>query len=91
VIVDFGVEPVAAAIVILVDAAGVPLPVGSVATLAGADESAVVGYDGRTYLDGLAARNGLSVEIKDGATCTVTFDFTPEPGRQTVIGPLVCR
>ncbi|HEY6814345.1 MAG TPA: fimbria/pilus outer membrane usher protein, partial [Croceibacterium sp.] len=91
VIIDFGVELVAGAIVILIDGAGAPLPLGSVATLNGTDETAVVGYDGRTYLTGLAARNSLRVEMEGGTMCTASFDFAPQPGEQVVIGPLPCR
>jgi outer membrane usher protein len=91
VVIDFGVERVAAAIVILVDAAGVPLPVGAVVTLDGAEEPAVVGFDGRTYLTGLAAHNRIRVRRDDGQECAAGFDFVPVEGEQVVIGPLTCQ
>ncbi|MCB5425947.1 fimbrial biogenesis outer membrane usher protein [Altererythrobacter sp. CC-YST694] len=91
VIVNFGVAPQAAAVLVLVDAAGQPLPVGSLATLEGRTEEAVVGYDGRTYVTELTAHNRLIVQRKDAPTCSVDFDFVPLPGKQVMIGPLSCR
>jgi len=91
VIVDFGVEQVAAAIVILVDSAGAPLPVGAVVTLEGGAEPAVVGFDGRVYLPDLAAHNRITVQREDAADCSASFDFMPVAGQQVVIGPLTCQ
>jgi outer membrane usher protein len=91
VIVNFGVAPEAAAVLVLVDAAGQPLPVGSLATLEGRTEEAVVGYDGRTYVTGLAVHNRLVVRRKDQPDCSVAFDFVALPGKQVTIGPLSCR
>jgi outer membrane usher protein len=90
VIIDFGVERIAAAIVILVDAAGTPLPVGSVVLLEGMAEPAVVGFDGRAYLTDLAARNRILVQLADGDECAASFDFAPVEGEQVQIGPLPC-
>jgi outer membrane usher protein len=91
VIVDFGVERIAAAVVILVDAAGTPLPVGSVVLLEGAEEQAVVGFDGRTYLTGLASQNRITVRLEDASECTASFAFAPVEGEQVQIGPLTCQ
>ncbi|MBB5733669.1 outer membrane usher protein [Altererythrobacter atlanticus] len=90
-IIDFGVAPEAAAVLVLVDADGQPLPLGSLATLEGGTEEAVIGYDGRTYVTGLAARNRLVVQRGGAPDCSVEFDFAPVPGRQVTIGPLTCR
>ncbi len=91
VVVDFGVERIAAAIVILVDAQGTPLPVGAVVTLEGMAEPAVVGFDGRAYLTDLAKHNTVRVRREDGAKCSATFDFAPVEGEQVLIGPLTCQ
>ncbi|HEU4649897.1 MAG TPA: fimbria/pilus outer membrane usher protein [Croceibacterium sp.] len=91
VIIDFGVERIAAAIVILVDSAGAPLPVGSVVLLEGMAEPAVVGFDGRTYLTDLGAHNRIRVRREDGQECTAGFDFAPVAGTQIEIGPLTCQ
>jgi outer membrane usher protein len=91
VIIDFGVERVAAALVILVDAAGAPLPVGSVITLEGGAEPTVVGFDGRAYLTDLSAHNRIRVRREDGEECSAGFDFAPVEGEQVLIGPLTCQ
>lgn len=91
VVIDFGVERVAAAIVILVDASGEPLPVGSVVILEGMAEPAVVGFDGRTYLTDLGAQNSIRVQRQDGGECAASFDFAPVAGAQVQIGPLTCQ
>ncbi|KRA83626.1 fimbria/pilus outer membrane usher protein [Altererythrobacter sp. Root672] len=91
VVIDYGVEKLAAAIVILVDSAGEVLPVGSVVTLEGSSEPAVVGFDGRAYLTGLAPHNSVQVQRPDAPDCAASFDFTPVEGEQILIGPLTCR
>jgi outer membrane usher protein len=91
VVVDFGVRPVAAAIVILVDASGKPLPVGALALREGSDEAVVVGYDGRVYLSGLAAHNRVRVQRPGLPDCAASFDFAPVAGQQILIGPLECQ
>ena len=90
-IIDFGVERIAAAIVILVDAGGQPLPVGSIVALQGMAEPAVVGFDGRAYLTDLTARNSIRVRLEDGGECSANFDFAPVEGEQVLIGPLTCQ
>jgi outer membrane usher protein len=91
VIIDFGVARIAAAIVILVDSAGTPLPVGSTVLLEGMAEPAVVGFDGRTYLTDLGAHNSIRVLREDGGECSASFDFAPLEGEQILIGPLTCQ
>ena len=79
-----------AALVILHDARGKPLPAGSEVRLQGAKETFIVGYDGETFLDGLKAHNVVEADT-GGKTCTARFDFTPGKEVQAVIGPVVCR
>lgn len=90
-VIDFGVARIAAAVVILVDAGGTPLPVGDVVELEGSAEPAVVGFDGRAYLTGLGARNRIRVQRANGSECSASFDFSPAAGTQAVIGPLTCQ
>lgn len=90
VIVDFGVAPIAAAVVTLVDTDGAPLPVGAIATLEDG-EPTVIGYDGQAYVAGLKASNRLTVELENGGQCSVTFEYRPVSGQQVKIGPLICR
>jgi outer membrane usher protein len=90
-LVRFGITPVRAASIILHDAEGNPLPVGSHVQVHGKpDSNAVVGYDGLVYLEGLDAHNALDVQTPDGY-CRVQFDYGA--GREGVpsIGPLACR
>lgn len=90
-LVRFGITPVRAALITLVDAAGKPLPLGSLVRLEGADspQPVLVGFDGETYLDTLNLQNVLDVETPNGV-CRVTFDY-PQPAKGIAqIGPLAC-
>lgn len=91
VVIDFGVARENSAVVVLVDAAGRVLPVGTTVTVRGGGEPTVVGYDGRVYLTGLGSTNELDVQIDGGGTCTAQFDYQPAEGRQVEIGPVTCR
>ena len=88
----FGIEPVRAASVVLADANGKPLAVGSTVRLQGAPAAAaaVVGYDGMVYLEGLGAHNVLEVDTPDGA-CRARFDYDGDGRRIPVIGPVACN
>ena len=89
-LVRFGITPVRAATIVLVDAQGKPLPVGSQARLQGSsDAPAFVGFDGLVYLDNLAPRNMLEVAGAKGSRCRVAFDL-PEQRGIARIGPLTC-
>src|SRR5690606_38746139 len=70
--VDFAVAPVRAALLILHDADGQPLPLGSRVRLEGAADEGIIGYDGETYLEGLESSNRLRVQTPDGP-CLVEF------------------
>ncbi|WP_038896562.1 FimD/PapC C-terminal domain-containing protein, partial [Xanthomonas vasicola] len=61
--VHFGITRVRAAIVVLHDVQGAPLPVGSVVQRDGSSERVVVGYDGETYLDNLQRDNRILVDL----------------------------
>jgi outer membrane usher protein len=90
-LVHFGITPVRAASVILVDATGKPLPLGSTARIHGqSGEPALVGFDGAVYLDTLEAHNVLDVETPSGA-CHVAFNYHKQGGGIPQIGPLTCR
>ncbi|OOG53897.1 fimbrial assembly protein [Rhodanobacter sp. B05] len=90
-LVKFGIVPVRAASVILMDEAGKPLPVGSSVQLHGhAGEPALVGFDGAVYLDTLDTHNELDVTTPTGA-CHANFDYRKQSGGIPQIGPLSCR
>lgn len=90
-LVEFGITPVRAALLTLVDAAGAPLPLGSRVSVNGQATHAVVGYDGEVYLDTLqAGTNRLTVQAPQGR-CGVSFDHQKaDQGAIPKIGPLTC-
>jgi outer membrane usher protein len=90
VVVKFPIKFSHAALLRLIDQAGVPLPLGSAATLRAAGTAFPIGYDGDAYVEDLSSHNQLNVELPDGRRCTVTFDYKPSPGDIPSIGPLLC-
>ena len=89
-LVRFGIKPVAAASIILHDASGKPLKVGTTVDLRGSSEpTGMLGYDGIVYLEGLGEHNTLDVHT-DFGSCTVRFDYRAEKDTLPVIGPLRC-
>lgn len=87
-LVDFRVQPVFAASLILQDEHGNALPVGSVIERNG-EAIAVVGYDGAAYLEGLAPDNEVIVR-HGGGQCRVRFRYEPAAGGVPLLGPLRC-
>ncbi|MEG5441477.1 fimbria/pilus outer membrane usher protein [Enterobacter hormaechei] len=90
-LVDFPMEQERVASVILHDAQGNPIPVGSQVKRA-SRSSAVVGYDGLAWLENLNDVNPLEVITPDGKRCIATLNVgaNPEHKLQTY-GPLTCR
>lgn len=88
-LVEFGIKPIRAAALILVDEAGKVLPVGSTIRANGQDGTALVGFDGATYLDTLVEHNTLEVQTPAGR-CTTRFDYPKESRGIPQIGPLRC-
>ena len=91
VVVKFPIKFNHAALLQMVDEAGVPLPIGSVATLRATGAVFPVGYDGDAYVEELSPHNELSVERPNGQRCTVAFDYKPLPDDIPSIGPLRCQ
>lgn len=90
-LVRFGITPIRAASVILVDAAGKPLPLGSEVRVNGKPgEPALVGFDGVVYLDALDEHNVLEVVVK-GGVCNTRFDYKKSSEGVPQIGPLACK
>ncbi len=89
-LVRFGITPVRAAVVVLQDGEGRPVPLGSTIV---ANEHATgevfVGYDGEAYLETLEPHNQLRVQMP-GGTCTATFDYPAAGDAVPRIGPLAC-
>jgi outer membrane usher protein len=90
-VVRFPLESVVAAIVFLVDAQGLPLPLGLPVVHEETGQTRIVGWDGLVYLEDLDEDNHLRVTLPDGAQCAVSFPLaTPRHGIAR-IGPLPCR
>lgn len=88
--VDFPIQPVRAALLVLQDADGQALPVGSrVHLVGGAPGEAFVGYDGQAYLDTLQSHNVLQVDTPRGR-CQVAFELAEHTTGVPRIGPLRC-
>jgi outer membrane usher protein len=90
VVARFAIERYAAATLTLVRADGTVPDVGTLARLDGSELTAMVGYDGVLFVEGLRAHN--RVRIGSGKDlCEVRFEYTPVAGELPVIGPLVCQ
>ena len=88
--VRFAITPVRAAIVVLHDADGRPLPLGSRVDIEDKQATeAIVGYDGETYLDALDLHNRLRVRTPTGV-CHVEFNYPAGGDAVPRIGPLTC-
>jgi outer membrane usher protein len=90
VVVKFSVKTSHGALLRLVDFAGIPIELGSTATLQATGVTVPVGYDGDAYVEDLSLHNNVDVERTDGWRCTVTFDYHPVPGDIPSIGPMRC-
>jgi outer membrane usher protein len=89
VLVNFRVEPIEAASVVLHDANGAPLAVGSEVELNGdAATGALVGYDGAVYLEKLKPSNTLVVRAPSGV-CRARVGYRNVAGHVPLVGPLV--
>jgi outer membrane usher protein len=91
VVIRFPIQFSHGALLKLVDAAGLPIPLGSTATLLGSSAVVPVGYDGEAYLEGLSTHNRITVALANGTRCTAAFDYKPVPGDIPTIGPLRCQ
>jgi outer membrane usher protein len=89
--VNFGVKRSRGALVRLALPDGKPVPLGSTALPDGSTEPQPVGYNGETYLTGLAAKNMVVVKLPSGTSCKARFDFKMEKGELPVIGPVPCK
>jgi outer membrane usher protein len=90
VVLKFPIKFSHAALLQLVDESGVPVPMGSTATLRATGAVAPVGFDGDAYIEDLSPHNELTVERPNGRRCAVAFDYQPMPGEIPSIGPLRC-
>ncbi|WP_239309058.1 fimbria/pilus outer membrane usher protein [Rhodanobacter sp. FDAARGOS 1247] len=88
--VHFGITPLRAAAITLIDATGKPLALGSMVQVNGhTGEPALVGFDGAAYLDTLDVHNVLDVNTPKGI-CHAQFDYQKRGDGVPQIGPLTC-
>lgn len=85
----FKIKPIRAATIVLHDANGVPLALGTRVVL-NKDYGTIVGYGGIAYLEQLEEKNQLEVN-NDGLACVVQFEFTSEEATIPQLGPFICR
>jgi outer membrane usher protein len=87
----FAIKQQYSALVTLHDAAGAPLPLGSIAVLGTTRAKMPVGYDGQVYVVGLVPkRNRLNVTLPNQKRCTAIIVYEPMRGSVPEIGPLTC-
>lgn len=89
-LVNFGiVAEQTAAIVIVTDAAGKPLPPGTAVTLQGQAEPFVAGYDGEVYVTGIAGETRFEAVVM-ASLCHGSFSIQPTQSGMAMIGPVKC-
>jgi outer membrane usher protein len=81
----------ASAMVSFKDGKGEWLPVGSEVWVNGGEASFAIGYDGETYLTGLAPSNSALIKRPDGSSCNASFDFALEANGQVRIPGVICK
>lgn len=89
-LVTFPIRRIVCAQIALVDAAGRPVAIGSRVLHEESGETALVGWQGETYLEGLSALNHLRVRTPDGRTCRATFAADVDAAQMSRVGPLAC-
>jgi outer membrane usher protein len=90
VLVNFRVRSdTASALITFTTADGAFVAAGSPGKVEGGGDF-VVGYDGQAFVKNLHNANAATIETPSG-TCRASFSFTPRPGQQVRIGPLICQ
>lgn len=88
--IQFDVSEVRAAVLVLNDEDGEPLPLGSRVRVAGVPGEAIVGFDGETYLETLGTESIVTTTTPEGAVCRVRFTYPTTADAVPRIGPLRC-
>lgn len=87
---NFPVEPLRSASVILLDLHQQPLPVSSMVMRPG-HNTEYVGYDGLVWMEALSEENPIHAETPDGRQCDTTLHLpTGRPQALKTYGPLTC-
>ncbi|WP_164992097.1 fimbria/pilus outer membrane usher protein [Burkholderia stabilis] len=90
-LVTFPIERVVSATILLVDANGKPVKVGSTVTHRESGQTSLVGWNGETYFEGLSSTNHLNVALPDGKHCSAAFPLDVNAAETSRIGPLSCN
>ncbi|MDL4913998.1 MAG: fimbria/pilus outer membrane usher protein [Enterobacterales bacterium endosymbiont of Blomia tropicalis] len=89
-VLDFPVERLRAASVILHDSAGNAIPVSSQVLRKG-QATGYVGFDGIAWMENLTANNPVRIETPDGRTCDTNLIIADgQPQALKTYGPLTC-
>jgi len=90
VVVSFGGSTGSSALIVLRDADGAFLPVGTQITLSETGASFPIGYDGEVWIEGLRATNHVIAVVASGH-CSASFAFVADPGAQVYIDHVMCQ
>lgn len=88
---NFDLQRVVAASIVLIDSRGEVIPRGSEVKVEGTSLRAFVGWDGLVYFEGLQAQNQLHVTRPDGQQCAAAFALPETNEEVSLVGPLTCR
>ena len=90
VVVTFGGSTGSSALIVLRDADGAFLPVGTPITLSETGASFPMGYDGEVWIEELRATNHVIAVVATGQ-CSASFAFVADPTSQVYIDHLICQ
>ncbi|MBY8821791.1 fimbria/pilus outer membrane usher protein [Sphingomonas colocasiae] len=89
-VLNFDLREMRSGRVTLIDAQGVPLPVGAIASI-NAGPALAIGWDGFLFVETLEDINAAIVTLPDGGRCTAEFAAPPPGAEDAMIGPVACR
>jgi outer membrane usher protein len=89
-LVEFPVRHIRTARITLVDASGLPLPVGAIATVNG-KPPVPIGWDGLLFAEEVADDNRIAVLLPDGGGCAAQVSMPPQADIAGTIGPVTCQ
>lgn len=89
-LVKFPVHRVRSASLSLTDSAGIPIPVGALATEINSGTQGVVGFGGQLWLSHLPVRNDLRIALANGEQCQLSFTLSDSGSGYATLGTLPC-
>ncbi|MDV2440156.1 fimbria/pilus outer membrane usher protein [Acinetobacter gerneri] len=88
--VDFTTQKVLSATAIILDKNQKPIAAGYNAVL-NQSSASTIGYDGEVFMQGLQAKNTLTVDLLDAGQCEIHFDYDEKHSSTQKIGPFICQ